>query len=171
MYHIHQTSGTFLLEHLLSQSPLPFEASRHLSLSVSLSCLSPLQCPVSSTHLSSPLLSCGLSTLCPHQSHTSSFACLVHSSLATIFSPPPLEIYQRISSTEVRCTSKNNSAELHSICFCSEINLENNIKLENLLCAYYLPSMVIDLILSELWACLDVVGTMWEPLPSSGTSG
>lgn len=72
---------------------------------------------------------------------------------------------------EVRCTSKNNSAELHSICFCSEINLENNIKLENLLCTYYLPSMVIDLILSELWACLDVVGTRWEPLPSSGTSG
>ena len=36
---------------------------------------------------------------------------------------------------------------------CTEINLENNVKLENLLCKYYLPSVVIDLILSQLLAC------------------
>ena len=37
---------------------------------------------------------------------------------------------------------------------CTEIKLENNVKLENLLCKYYLPSVVIDLILSQLLACL-----------------
>lgn len=104
---------------------------------ISLSCPSPLQGSVASTHLSSPLPSWDLSTLCPHRSHISSFSCL-----ATTFCylkiplgspPPPLEIYQRISSTQVQCISKNNSSEWHFLCLCTETNLENNIKLENLL--------------------------------------
>jgi len=38
---------------------------------------------------------------------------------------------------------------------CREINSENNVKLENLLCKYCLPSVVIDLILSNFWsACI-----------------
>lgn len=37
---------------------------------------------------------------------------------------------------------------------CTEINPEDNVKLENLLCKYYLPSVVIDLILPKLQACL-----------------